>query len=115
MEGITILATEVVSLGVPFWFAPLLGCVTFITVLVTRGATSSQWSDASDCTIGGIFGLCVALLFILISFGTYKEETLYSMTIDETVPFVEFNEQYEVIDQKGEIYIVREKEVDKND
>lgn len=109
MEGITILATEVVSLGVPFWLAPLLGCVTFIIVLATAGAVS-EGIDTSDYTVGAIFGILVAILFLGLSVGTYKEETHYSVTIDETVPFVEFHEQYEVIDQKGEIYIVRAKE-----
>ena len=29
--------------------------------------------------------------------------------IDDSVPFVEFNKKYNVIDQKGKIYIIREK------
>lgn len=72
MEGITILATEVVSLGVPFWLAPLLGCVTFIVVLATAGAIS-EGLDASDWRLGALFGLFVALIFFVLSVGTYKE------------------------------------------
>lgn len=114
MEGITILATEAVTLGVPFWVAPLVGCITFILVLITL-AIVSQETDTFDWGLGAICGILVTIFFLGLSVGTYKEETHYSMTIDETVSFVEFNEQYEVVDQKGDIYIVREKEVDKND
>jgi len=109
MEGITILAAETVSLGVPFWVAPLFGCMVCFAVLITLWATLHEL-DASDFVLSGFIGLFVALLFIVICAGTYKEETHYSVTIDETVPFVEFNEQYEIIDQKGDIYIVRTKE-----
>lgn len=114
MEGITILATETVTLGVPLWVAPLIGCIACIIVLVIMLSIFHE-IDTSDCVLGAFIGIFVALFFLILSIGTYTEETRYSMTIDETVPFVEFNEQYEVIDRKGDIYIVRAKEVDKND
>ena len=109
MEGITILTTEIVSTGVPFWFAPLVGCVLFVVVLLIMAAIFGEL-DASDFGIGAIIGILTTILFIMISIATYKEETHYSKTIDETVSLVEFNKQYEVVDQMGEIYIVREKE-----
>lgn len=109
MEGITILATEVVSCGIPFWIAPLMGCVLFVVILLILLA-AFQKLEASDLGFCAIIGLLTTIAFLIFSIGTYKEETHYSMIIDETVPFVEFNEQYEVIDQKGEVYIVREKE-----
>lgn len=111
MEGITILTTEIVSLGIPFWAAPLIGCALFVVVLLIMLATFHEL-DAEDFGFGAIIGILTTILFIMISIATYKEETHYSMTIDETVSFVEFNKQYEVVDQKGEIYIVREKEDD---
>lgn len=41
-------------------------------------------------------------------------ETQYKVTIDDSVSVNEFNEKYEIIDQEGKIYIVRERE-NKND
>ena len=39
----------------------------------------------------------------------------YFVTIDETVSFSEFNQKYEVIEQKGELYRVKERiEDDRN-
>lgn len=114
MEGITILATEIVSLGLPFWVAIIAGLVIFFTIFAILW-TFSKEPDDSDYTFGSFIGIIVLFLFVLISVGTYKEETHYLMKIDETVSFVEFNKQYEVVDQKGEIYIVREKEGNKDD
>lgn len=114
MEGITILAAETVSYGIPFWVALLMGCVLFIVVLLIMLAIFREL-DTEDFGFGAIIGILTTVLFAIISIASYKEETHYSVTIDETVPFVEFNEQYEIIDQKGDIYIVREKEVDNND
>lgn len=42
------------------------------------------------------------------------EETIYDhseylVTIDETVSFSEFNQKYEVIEQKGELYRIKER------
>ena len=34
----------------------------------------------------------------------------YKVTIDETVSMVEFMDKYEIIDQEGKIYTVRERE-----
>lgn len=109
MEGITILTTEIVTAGVPFWIAPLVGCVLFVVVLLIMVAIFGEL-DASDFGFGAMIGALTTIFFITISLATYKEETHYSMIIDETVSFAEFNKQYEIVDQKGEIYIVREKE-----
>ena len=109
MEGITILTTEIVSTGVPFWIAPLVGCILFVVVLLIMAAIFGEL-DAEDFRFGAIIGALTTIAFITLSLATYKEETHYSMTIDETVSFAEFNKQYEIVDQKGEIYIVREKE-----
>lgn len=114
MEGITILATEIVTLGLPFWVAIIVGLVIFFTIFAILWSFSKA-PDDSDYTFGAFMGVIVLFLFVLISIGTYKEETHYLMTIDETVSLVEFNKQYEIIDQKGEIYIVREKEGSKDD
>lgn len=56
--------------------------------------------------MGLIFG---ALLGIALSEPT-KHETHYEVTISDEVNFNEFVEKYEVIEQDGKIYTVREKE-----
>jgi hypothetical protein len=114
MEGITILATEIVTLGIPFWVAIIGGLGLLCAVFVITWTISKDF-DASDYGFAAFIGVLVMFIFVLICVGTYKEETHYLMTIDETVSIVEFNKQYEIVDQKGEIYIVREKEGNKDD
>ena len=62
-------------------------------------------------SISLIFGLCVALVM-----GTKIRQTTnqiyyieHEACINDSVSFVEFNKKYNVIDQKGKIYVVREK------
>ena len=58
-----------------------------------------------------IFGLCVALLM-----GTKIRQTTneieyieHEVLVDDSVSLTEFNEKYEIVSQKGKIYVVREK------
>ena len=58
-----------------------------------------------------MFGLCVALLM-----GTKIRQTTnqidyieHEVLINDSVSLTEFNEKYEIVSQKGKIYIVREK------
>jgi hypothetical protein len=34
----------------------------------------------------------------------------YEVTISEEVNLIEFNEKYEIIDQRGDIYVIQERE-----
>lgn len=54
--------------------------------------------------IGGFCGDC---LFTI-------EETQYQVLISEEVSMTEFNERYEIVDQEGQIFTIREKEMDEN-
>jgi hypothetical protein len=38
-----------------------------------------------------------------------EKETRYKVILDETVPYVAFTEQYEVVGQEGEIYTIRDR------
>lgn len=58
--------------------------------------------------------LCFGIMIILGR--SIKEDksklisTTYQVTIDEEVNFVEFYKKYEIIDQEGQIYTIKEKE-----
>ena len=58
-----------------------------------------------------IFGLCVALLM-----GTKIRQTTnqidyieHEVLVDDSVSLTEFTKKYEIVSQKGKIYVVREK------
>lgn len=53
--------------------------------------------------MGGLFADCILSKAV-------EYETQYKVTIDDSVSMNDFNEKYEVIDQEGKIYTVRERE-----
>ena len=53
-------------------------------------------------------GLSVLIGAVMFWSSTWKPHTEYKVTIDKSVSYVEFVEQYEVISQEGSIYTIRE-------
>lgn len=60
--------------------------------------------------IGGIVAIAVGLSFGFAIGKTTEYETRYKVTISDEVSMNEFLEHYEIIDQEGKIYTVRERE-----
>lgn len=104
-----ILFTETIKTGVGpgFWV-----CVVFALIFGIIGMISSEG-------LTPIISIICFILAILFTIGIFffgdtqyggKEETHYYITIDDSIPFSEINEKYEIIEQKDKIYIVKEKE-----
>ena len=65
-------------------------------------------------------GAIISALFVIVSMiiaclsGTYNENDIhhieYKVTIDDSVSMNEFLDKYEIIDQEGKIYTVKERE-----
>lgn len=82
--------------------AMLIGAIVRSDLLFTIGSISF------------ILGLCVALVM-----GTKIRQTTneieyieHEVLVDDSVSLTELNEKYEIVSQKGKIYIIREKEND---
>lgn len=72
-----------------------------------------------------IIGVIVVLI-ILLSIGVgslvsafhtkpvYKEVSQYEVLLDETVPFHEIYDKYDIIEQRGQIFVLRDKEQNGN-
>lgn len=62
----------------------------------------------------GLLGAILAILFGILVGGITSTpisyETQYKVIIDDSVSMNEFLDKYEIIDQEGKIYTVREKE-----
>ena len=73
-------------------------------------------SDDMPMVIGAI--LVFILMVVLTIFGfsngkpVYKEETRYEVLIDNTIGAKDLLDNYQILDQRGEIYIVCEKSLD---
>ena len=107
MTGIEILSSTAVTTW-PAWTA----VVAFVVAaIVTLAAT--LWSDnVFFGLVAGIFAfLLCATIFGVGGVGEYETgEYIYKVTIDDSVSMNEFLDKYEIIDQEGKIYTVKEKE-----
>ena len=119
MTGVEILATEQVAVTFGFgwalfiilglFFSLLLG--VFAWCIAEEGNFSELGTHISVCV-----GIAVALALAALTGGTSETgaptefETHYKVIISDEVSMNEFLEQYEIVDQDGRIYIVREVE-----
>lgn len=117
MSGVEILATEEVAIAWASWnwkgFLLTVGLCFFVAIIAgILTGISDDW------------GLGVTIFFVIFIagsalFGTLvgrttgepiEYETQYKVVIDDSVSMNEFLEEYEIIDQEGKIYTVREKD-----
>ena len=116
MNGVEILASEEVATAFTFnwvgcfiWFGVALGA------FIIAGAIASLAHDdvvlfGAMAIAGIVFGV---LIGVVVGFGDRvptEYETQYKVTISDEVPMNDFLERYEIIDQEGKIYTVRERD-----
>lgn len=110
MEGVTILNQFVVEsglispwleIGCSLCVLGFLGVVIFGIIAASEGRLLIPLILAALCFFAGV---CIGIS------GPQVNETHYQVTISDEVNFNEFNERYEIIEQNGLIYTVRERE-----
>lgn len=124
MDGVTILNTyeEVIGhtggVNASFFFLLFFGIL-----LLTCGIFVIIWLIADkDGEGAGLLVVIAFLLFLIITgcMTAYKDggepitETRYEVVIDDSISYTQFTEKYQVIEQRGEIYVVTEKTGDTN-
>ena len=117
MTGVEVLSQNTIyETGVYSWIVILCISLGFVFSLIM---TIIDWCnygfDVRDigwifvitvsCTLLGMF--CTALTEHDTNVIDYIE---YKVTISEEVNFIEFTDKYEILDQEGKIYTVRERE-----
>ena len=117
MSGVEILATEEVAIAWASWnwkeFLLTVGLCFFVAIIagILAGA-SDDWE--LGVTIFLVVFVAGSALFGTLTGCTTGEpieyETQYKVVIDDSVSMNEFLEKYEIIDQEGKIYTVREKD-----
>lgn len=118
MSGVEILTSnEVTVVYEKFNWSNFGITITVVAVIaIIAGLIAGLYS--SDCEIDIMFSSIVFIvLTVLVGLpigGTTGEpieyETQYKITIDDSVSMTEFLDKYEIIDQDGKIYTVRERE-----
>lgn len=121
MDGVTILNEIEVVRVVNDTFNYTAGFIALIvTVLICAIAGFSigriDCSEFESTLIGGLTGIVLGLLVMAV-FGTifsYPPETetttQYEVILDDSVSMNEFCEHYNVVEQRGDIFVVEEKE-----
>lgn len=106
MNGITILNTTLVTVMDTGWITflvfgiPLFIIGAFMWILDECNRMTGFIMTMIGIVFIGIFGL---------GYFIYPEHDTYQVIIDETVKFSEFTAQYEILDQEGLIYTVKER------
>ena len=121
MTGIEILATREIATEFAFnWnvflitFSVILGMFVLIGIFISL--VSYDWSNLiGGIVAGAAIGMLIGAWFgdaVLRTPVTYK--TQYKVTISDEVSMDEFLEKYEIIDQEGKIFTVRERSVEED-
>ena len=117
MDGVTILntITENVSntagLVTILIFSIVLIIISFIAIIIC----SNKFSEFNGFVIAFVITGIAGILFVIVSIlelnaPPQEPQTLYEVTISDEVSFKDFTSKYEIIEQRGEIYIVKERE-----
>lgn len=117
MDGVTILntITENISNIESFVMLLFFSIALIILLLVAIVLASDGFSEINGYVITYITVEIVAIILLVLSIMELnttpeKSQILYEVTISEEVSFKDFTSKYEIIEQRGEIYIVKERE-----
>lgn len=112
MDGVTVLnVIENPVYTFQWWVMPIILLILGIFFIVVIIALSIWMQDSGGIPLVGItvlvFGVLISLSGSCMPTDYYDT---YEVTIEDTVSLKEFNEKYEIIDQHGQIYEVRERD-----
>jgi hypothetical protein len=112
IDGVTILATETINKPAPwvetlgYGFAVAMGCGFLLIVLFMF--FDLDWL----LNIGTSIFICAAglglITCLLVNSITVPDYTAYEVILDDSVSMNEFMNTYEVLEQRGQIYVVKE-------
>lgn len=110
MDGVTILATEQVVSSFAFnWWACLIGFIIFNILILVIGLAHDMIGAKIIYILASVFGVVAGVLGGFAFGIPTAYETQYKVTVASDVSMAEFYEHYEVIEQEGLIFTVKEK------
>ena len=115
MTGVDILALEEVAIDwaynwMAFWIMFAVSLIVSAILGIVQTVQSGDWEDFAAYIIVGFFiGTFAAVLLGDITETPIKYTNEYKVTISDEMSMNEFVAKYEIIDQEGKIYTVRER------
>ncbi len=117
MEGVQILnqfevVTELAFSWSSFWIGLVIGAAGGLIGAILFGLSEADWCAFFVCCgiFIPIFGALVGGLCGCLGREPVAYETRYEVSINEEVNIQEFMDKYEILETRGSIYTVREKE-----
>ena len=112
MEGVIVL-NEYLTTDWTAGFVPLVLGAILLVVCIWGAIVLFR----DECIGPGAALVCLGLVsVVLVSVGVFLiaegPETHYQVIIEDSVPINKFLEKYEIVDQEGQILIVKERETD---
>lgn len=115
INGVEILAMEEVATKFSFnWtFGLIIGGGALLIMLIAGIAICLHAKDFDGIIVPILLGVVLGALFGAIAGSATEKpieyETQYKVTISDEVSMNDFLERYEIVDQEGKIYTVRER------
>lgn len=107
LEGITILNKTAVT-GLPAWVSVLAFVIFFIGAIVF--AVSMILDGPVRVTASSLMiGLIVMIAYVIFSCTVKTGEYRYECTIDDSVSYNEVVENYKIVEQRGDIWVLEDK------
>jgi len=116
MNGVEILSSEIIYETTMSWLPFFITIGICAVIGFVAGGQGTFGFDVVDGMFGALTGVMAgAILGLLISGMTIRQtdEIAYikhKVTIDDSVSMNEFLDKYEILDQEGKIYTVKERE-----
>jgi archaellum biogenesis protein FlaJ (TadC family) len=111
MNGVEILSSkEIYNTILPSWVAFIAFVAAFMCLVVLiYGLTEAKLLPS---IFGGVLFLICMTIFVLSLYSNKNSinHIEYKVTIDDSVSMNEFLDKYEILDQEGKIYTVKERE-----
>lgn len=91
----------------PAWLGLLLGICCAVGVLLTILALSNKMYGIAIGT--GIFWALSLISLIVVIHGKKTDRFRYECVIDDTTPFVEVVENYDIVGRRGDLWILEDR------
>ena len=105
MEGVTILSSFQVATD--YNISIVWALIIWTAIIVICGVVCEIWFDFGG--FGIVLGFLAGLLILGAIIQPVNYETRYKVIIDDSISMIEFYEKYEVIEQEGLIFTVKER------
>ena len=109
MEGIEVLATGTMGIGSTANWGLIIVVGLFIGGMVGIIVGFCDYSVLSGLGIGLLVFLLVGSIIAIITEGPAYTVPTYKVIIEDTVSMNDFSERYEIINQEGKIFTIRER------